>query len=81
MFVYVHTLFYIYCVYHNFYVYVSVHSDGFGGLVVSILASGSNPAEAVGFFGRPENPLSMPSFGGEAKESVLCPSFAACKKT
>ena len=23
--------------------------DGFGGLVVSMLASGSNPAEAVGF--------------------------------
>ena len=34
--------------------------DGFGGLVVSMLASapkfvGSNPAEAVGFFGR-KNP-------------------------
>ena len=25
--------------------------------------------------------LSMPSFGGEVKESVPCPSFAACKKS
>ena len=46
--------------------------DGFFGLVVSILVTGnpefagSNPAEAVGFFGRPEI-LSMPSFGGEVK--------------
>jgi hypothetical protein len=31
--------------------------DGFGGLVVSIPEfAGSNPAEAVGFFGHPENP-------------------------
>jgi len=25
--------------------------------------------------------LSMPSFGEEVKEYVLCPSFAACKRT
>jgi hypothetical protein len=25
--------------------------------------------------------LSMPSFGGEVKVSVPCPSFAACKRT
>ena len=25
--------------------------------------------------------LSMPSSGGEVKESVPCPSFAACKKS
>jgi hypothetical protein len=25
--------------------------------------------------------LSMPSFGGEVKESVPCPNFAACKRT
>jgi hypothetical protein len=24
--------------------------------------------------------LSMPSYGGEVKESVPCPSFAACQK-
>ena len=25
--------------------------------------------------------LSIPSFGGEVKESLPCPSFAACKKS
>ena len=30
--------------------------DGFGGLVVSMLASGSNPAEVVGFFRHLKNP-------------------------
>jgi hypothetical protein len=30
-------------------------ASGFGGLVVSMLASGSNPTEAVEFFGR-KNP-------------------------
>jgi hypothetical protein len=38
--------------------------------------AGSNPAEAVH-----EKILSMPSFGGEVKESVPCPSYAACKRT
>ena len=38
--------------------------------------AGSNPAEAVGV-----KILSMPSSGGEVKESVTCPSFAACKRT
>jgi hypothetical protein len=56
--------------------------------VVSILASGtqdcgfepgSNPAEAVGFFG--QKIRSMPSFGGEVKPSVPCCRFAACEKT
>jgi hypothetical protein len=32
---------------------------------------GSNPAEAVGFFGR-KKILSTPSFGGEVKPSVPC---------
>ena len=59
--------------------------DGFGGLVVSMLASGtkfagSNPAEAVGFL-QGVKILNMPSSGGEVKESVPCPSFAACKRT
>ena len=41
---------------------VTVNEDGFGGLVVSMLASGtrefagSNPAEFVGFFGNLKNP-------------------------
>ena len=43
--------------------------------------AGSNPAEAVGFFSGVRIILSMPSFGGEVKESVPCPSFAVCKRT
>ena len=59
--------------------------DGFGGLVVSMLASGT---QVRGF--KPDRNrwiftgvkiLSMPSSGGEVKESVPCPSFAACKRT
>ena len=58
----------------------------FGGLVVSMLASG-NPSSRVQT--RPNSSdfsgiwkiLRMPSFGGEVKESVQCPSFAACKRT
>ena len=58
--------------------------DGFGGLVVSMLASGT---QVCGF--KPDRSrciftgvkiLSMPSSGGEVKEFVPCPSFAACKK-
>jgi hypothetical protein len=41
---------------------------------------GSNPAEAVGILTSVKI-LSMPSFGGEVKESVPCPSFAACKRS
>ena len=59
-------------------------TSGFGGLEVECWPlvpkfAGSNPEEAVGFFGR--EILSMPSSGGEVKESVQCPSFAACKRT
>jgi hypothetical protein len=54
-------------------------SRGFGGRVVSMLASGSNPAEAVRFFGR-NNPQHL-SFGGEVKPSVSCRRFAACKRS
>jgi hypothetical protein len=42
-----------------------------------MLASGSNPVEAVGFF---ERKNSQHAFGGEVKPSVPCRSFAACKK-
>jgi hypothetical protein len=44
------------------------------------MLAGSNPAEAVGFL-QDVKILSMPSFGGEVKESVPCPSFAACERT
>ena len=59
--------------------------DGFGGLVVSMRASDT---QVCGFkTGRSRwiftgvKILSMPSSGGEVKESVPCPSFAACKRT
>ena len=59
--------------------------DGFGDLVVSMLASGT---QVCGFKrGRSRwiftgvKILSMPSSGGVVKESVLCPSFVACKRT
>ena len=51
--------------------------DGFGGLVVACWPLAPKPLD----FYRRENPLSMPSSGGEVKESVPCPSFAACKRT
>jgi hypothetical protein len=44
---------------------LSPNFDGFGGLVVSM------PAEAIGFFRYMKKILSMPSFGGEVKESPM----------
>ena len=65
--------------------FYTLNSDGFGGLVVSMLASGT---QVRGFKpGRSRwnftgvKILSMPSSGGEVKEPVPCPSFAACKRT
>ena len=59
--------------------------DGFGGLVVSMLTSGTQvcgfkPGRSRWIFTSVKI-LSMPSSGGEVKESVPCPSFAACKRT
>ena len=59
--------------------------DGFGGQVVSMLASGTQvcgfkPGQSRWIF-MGIKILSMPSSGGEVKESVPCPSFAACKRT
>ena len=59
--------------------------DGFGGVVVSMLASGTKvcgfkPGRSRWIF-TDVKILSMPSSGGEVKESVPCPSFAACKRT
>jgi hypothetical protein len=56
--------------------------SGFGGLVVSMLASGTQdrtrpkPSDFSG-----EKIHTMPSFGGEVKPPVPCRRFAACKKT
>ena len=59
--------------------------DGFGGLVVSMLASGTQgrgfkPGRSRWIFTSVKI-LNMPSSGGEVKESVPCPSFAACGRT
>ena len=64
---------------------VTIVYDGFGGLVVSMLASGTQvcgfkPGRIRWIFTGVKI-LSMPSSGGEVKESVSCPSFAACKRT
>ena len=60
-------------------------TDGFGGLVVSMLASGTQvcdfkPCRSRWIF-TGVNILSMPSSGGEVKESVPCPNFAACQRS
>jgi hypothetical protein len=60
--------------------------DGFGGLVVSMLSSGTQvrglkPGRSLWIFTKVKRILSMPSFGGEVKESVPCPSFAAWERT
>jgi hypothetical protein len=58
----------------------------FGGLVVSMLASGTQDhgsllAKAVGFFQAKKKILSMPSFGREVKPFAPCRRFAACQRT
>jgi hypothetical protein len=59
--------------------------DGFGGLVVHMLASGSSvrgfkPGRSLWIFLYIKI-LSVPSLGGEVKKSVPCPNFAARKRT
>jgi hypothetical protein len=56
--------------------------SGLGGLVVSMLASGTllrgfKPGRSRRIF-QGEKFLSLPSFGGEVKPSVPCRRFAAC---
>jgi hypothetical protein len=63
--------------------FVTKHS--FCGLVVSMLASGTQdrgfePGRNRRIFGG-EKILSMPSFGGKVNPSVPCRRFAACKRT
>ena len=55
--------------------------SGFGGLVVSMLASGTGsiPAEAVGFFGG-KNPQ-YAFLGREVKPSPMSQICAACHRT
>jgi len=59
--------------------------SGFSGLVVSMLASGTQvrgfkPSWSRRIF-RAKKFLSMPSFGGEVKPSVPCRRYAACKRS
>jgi hypothetical protein len=49
----------------------TIYFSGFDGLVVSMLASGTQV--------RAKKILSMLSFGGEVKPFVPCRSFVACK--
>jgi hypothetical protein len=49
--------------------------DSFGGLVVSMLASGSNPAEAVGFFTSVKNPQHAFLRRGSKR---ICPMSQLC---
>ena len=65
------------------YVYIYIYDIGFGGLEVACWPlvpkfADSNPAEAVGFYGR-KKILSTPSFGGKVKPSAPCRRFAAYK--
>jgi hypothetical protein len=52
-------------------IFRKARQSGFGGLGVSALAFGSNPAEAVGFF-RAKKILSAPSFGRVVKPWIPC---------
>jgi hypothetical protein len=64
--------------YINFRKLLRLPEDGFGGLVVSILATefaGSNPAEAVGFFGHPKNPQYVFLRRGS---KIICPMSQLC---
>jgi hypothetical protein len=62
-----------------------IESSGFGGLAVSMLASGTQDRGFAPDRSRRIFPAvkihSMPSFGGEVKSSVPGPSLGACKRT
>jgi hypothetical protein len=62
-----------------------IYKSGFGGLVVSMLASGTqdrgfSPGRSRRIFSG-EKILSMPSFGREVKPFVPCRRFAVCQRT
>jgi hypothetical protein len=61
---------------------VTFRGSGFNGLMVSMLASGTQVQtwlKPSDFSGKKIH--SMPSFRGEVKQAVPCRSFAACKRT
>jgi hypothetical protein len=64
---------------------LTLHNSGFGGLAVSMLASGTRvrgfePGRSRQIF-HGEKILCVPSFGGEVKPSVPCRRFVAYKGT
>jgi hypothetical protein len=70
----------------RWFLYVPPTVSGFGGLAVSMLASGTQDRGFAGsakavviFFGR--KILSMPFFGREVKPFAPCHRFAACQRT
>jgi hypothetical protein len=67
------------------YIYIYVCKSGFGGLVFSMLASGTHvtgfkPGRSRRSFSD-EKILSMVSFGGKVKPFAPCRRFAACQKS
>jgi len=65
---------------------VTQQVDDFGGLVVSMLTSGTRvrgfkPGRSRWIIRASQKSSALPSFGGDVKESVPCPSFATCKRT
>jgi hypothetical protein len=60
-----------------FSVTVRIKLSGFGGLVVSMLASGTQDRR----FAPGEKVLSVPSFGRVVKPFAPCRRFAACQRT
>jgi hypothetical protein len=70
---------------HHRYINIKMYQIA-ASVVVSMLAFGTQvrgfkPGRSRWIFSLHEKILSMPSFEGEVKESVSCPSFAACKRT
>ena len=70
----------------NWCKFILCYVDGFGGLVVSMLGVWyqslrvQTRPKSLDFSGIWKI-LHVPSFRGEVKESVPCPSFATCKRT
>ena len=60
------------------YTPISAPSPPFKTILAMVLWNGLQSCRCI----TPDviNVIKMPSFGGEVKESVPCPSFAACKK-
>ena len=72
--------------YARLHMYYWYNKRGFGGLEVSVLASGTRvqrfkPGRSLRIFRAKKKILSTPSFGMEVNPSVPCTKFTACKRT